>query len=218
MKKSIRRLCRAGLPVLTAALVSGAVAPQVMAAEAGTDRAASHDCDHSCGGGGGGRPGPAGPAGPQGEPGPSGPQGEAGPSGPQGPAGVAGPAGPEGAAGPAGPEGPQGAEGPAGPEGPQGETGEQGPPGEVSETTSPSASDTLDPGETATITAFCGDGTTVTGGGYVTESAASPPLVVLSSEATSPTTWAVTFRNTGMASTVATVEAVCLELSPPPTP
>ncbi|WP_448316945.1 hypothetical protein, partial [Streptomyces sp. CO7] len=79
MKKSIRRLCRAGLPVLTAALVSGAMAPQVMAAEAGTDRVASHDCDHSCdGGGGGGRPGPAGPAGPQGEPGPAGPQGQPG--------------------------------------------------------------------------------------------------------------------------------------------
>ncbi len=46
----------------------------------------------------------------------------------------------------------------------------------------------------------------------------SPLPVVISSEATSPTAWTVTFNNTGTAGALVTVEAVCLELSPPPTP
>ncbi len=205
--------------MLTAALVSGAVAPQVMAAEAGTDRAAAHDCDHSCDGGGG-RPGPAGP---QGEPGPSGPQGQPGPSGPQGPAGVAGPAGPAGAAGPAGPagaqgpagpEGPEGEQGPEGPAGPQGPAGPEGDPGEVIPTFLETETGEADAGETGTETATCPATSTLTGGGVSVADDLLDEVTVLESAPNGANGWTGTVRNTSGETVSFTVDAICLPLTP----
>lgn len=100
--------------------------------------------------------GPQGPVGPVGRTGATGPTG---PQGPIGPTGATGPTGPTGATGfgiigPTGPTGPTGAS-VTGPEGPIGPTGPQGPigPTGVTPTITVAETNTLGPGEDASVTA-----------------------------------------------------------------
>lgn len=128
--------------------------------------------------------GPQGPAGPQGATGPQGPKGDTGPQGPQGATGPQGPKGdtgatgatgaqgPKGDTGAVGPQGPKGDAGPAGPQGPQGDTGPQGPqgpqgPAGVANTFLQSAMITPSSTDgTQSVTAECGAGAVLTGGGF----------------------------------------------------
>jgi Collagen triple helix repeat (20 copies) len=128
-----------------------------------------------------GERGPAGPAGPEGPAGPQGPRGDVGPQGPEGPKGdngaigPAGPPGPEGQpgpTGPAGPPGPKGDTGAIGRQGIQGEPGPPGPPGPSAQVTwivslplTVEGAGSKEAPTTALGSAWCPEGTVVTGGG-----------------------------------------------------
>ncbi len=105
-------------------------------------------------------PGPQGPVGPVGRTGATGATGPQGPIGPTGATGATGPIGPTGFGmigpiGPTGVTGPTGATGPTGPTGPTGATGPTGPigPTGATPTITVAGTNTLDPGDDASVTA-----------------------------------------------------------------
>lgn len=148
-------------------------------------------------------PGPQGPVGPVGR---TGATGATGPQGPIGPTGPTGPIGPTGATGfgvigptgPTGPIGPTGPTGPTGPIGPTGDTGAVGPQGPigVTPTITVAATNTLDPGDDASVTA-----TTVGNDVQLTfniprgETGATPEITPAYLVATNPGTSAINATN-----------------------
>lgn len=136
-----------------------------------------------------GPPGPPGPQGPQGEQGSkgdtgaTGPEGLQGPQGPTGPQGLTGPQGGTGPTGPAGPEGPQGQVGPKGDTGDTGPAGPAGPPGPNQELVTTSVRGPLltippGPAQSGGASAFCPEGTVVTGGGMLMFTQASGSTLI----------------------------------------